>query len=161
MVKVQHLLGLCALVVLTACGTKEAANEPPKHVLPHIDRLTKLSSRICECKLAGRNIEVLESELARLTKDLKQQGPEFTASVPLQYSQRCYPELGNDACLAGPATASSGSFVCTSAQTDAAEKAWDEALSERKDEDAALENAVSQIRKDVAISTPQTSCDQI
>lgn len=161
MARVQHLAAVCALVLLTACGTNESAGEPPEQVLPKIDTLSKLSSRICECNLAGRNIEVLESEYARLTKGLKQQKPEYTASTPIQFSQVCYPELGSDACVASPPTTSSGSFVCTSAQAAVAEKAWNDALNRGDDADAALENTIRQIRMDAAASSPQTSCERV
>src|SRR3546814_20386820 len=77
------------------------------------------------CAMAGRDTSTLNLELERLTASLKKEGM-GTSSVPLSGELTCYPELGDQACIGRIAFTHSpdGNFVCTEAQADDLDAAW-------------------------------------
>lgn len=150
------------LLALSSCNSRDAATNKVQKSPSTIEALQVLSGRICQCKLAGRNADILEREFSRLTAPLATDGTETTASVPLRHSSTCYPELGVDACVGGPATADDGKFVCGAEQVAKAEAAFDEAIRKGNgDPYSALAEAIDNIKKNAATTTSQADCDQL
>jgi hypothetical protein len=117
--------------------------------------------------MAGRDANVIERELERLTDGLSKEllG---SASAPLSYSITCFPELGESACVTNAIFVvgkGNRGFACTNKQADELETAWNAVQSgggkSTKAADAVLVRRLSAMRSELAKSITQSVCNHI
>jgi hypothetical protein len=156
---------LALLLVTSACGDQGPGpkDEPP---LPSLATVRALSTRECECRLAGRNSSVLAKEYTRLIASVDAHALEI-ASKPLSYRIVCLRKLGDNACFLTQAVVavSEGDFVCTKSEAKDLEAAYARALPPDARgagaANAALMQRLQEIREGLAAKLPQSACDQI
>lgn len=121
---------ILTIALVSACGETQPPEEQAQK-LPTIEAIQSLTTRECECRMAGIDSTALQRRIETLTVGLDAEG--FgTASDPVTYSSTCYPELGKTACTMTYANLVEfpEAFVCTAEQSEEVEAIWDDALAD-------------------------------
>lgn len=160
----RKLLALSAIVAITVTiglliSPSLETTKPPAE---RIKLIQNLNDRACMCAMANRSSIELENALRNETAGLKVEGL-GSASLPMTGSVRCFPELGDQACIGRiELVADSSIFVCNSEQAEVLEIVWNRAKRRKgatiKTGDAALIAHYETMRADLRRTLPEATC---